>query len=177
MKIVNVVLAIGTLFILGALIVLGIKTFYPEPQYPSSLSYPMVPSPVAPCIAGDTKCILQNSSTAAQYQAEQDAYTQQQQAYTDAMNIYNRNLFIIANVVGIIVFVIGFFLVLYAGLASQGVPIGIMMAGLWSIIYGYFSGWGSIDDSLKFVVGLIVAVLVIGGSMWLMQRHEGKHAK
>jgi heme/copper-type cytochrome/quinol oxidase subunit 4 len=173
MKIVNVVLAIGTLIILGALITLGIKTFYPEPQSPNSLNYPMEPA-IAQCAPGDVPCIQNNSSSQAAFQQQMDQYQQAEQSYQDAMQLYNRNLFIIANVVGIIVFVLGFFIVLYAGLASQGVPIGIMMAGLWGIIYGYGRGWDSIDDRLKFIVGLVVAVCVIGGSMWLMQRHEKK---
>jgi hypothetical protein len=172
MKIVNVVLAIGTLIILGALITLGIKTFYPEPQYPTDLSYPMSPA-IVPCASGNAQCIQMDASSSAVYQAQLAQYNQEQDTYNASLQLYNRNVFIIANVVGIIVFVIGFFIVLYAGLASLGVPIGIMMAGLWGIIYGYGRGWYSIDDQLKFVVGLVVAVFVIGGSMWLMQRKEG----
>lgn len=166
MKIVNVVLAIGTLIILGALITLGIKAFYPEPIPPTYPNYPVAP---APCAASDTQCTNAQNT---EYQAQQTQYQQADQVYEDQMAVYDRNVFILANVIGIIVFVIGFFIVLYAGLASQGVPVGIMMAGLWGIIYGYGRGWGSIDDRLKFFVGLVVAVLVIGGSMWLMQRRE-----
>jgi len=33
----------------------------------------------------------------------------------------------------------------------MGAPIGIMLAGLWGILYGYGRGWGSIDDQLKFL--------------------------
>jgi hypothetical protein len=92
------------------------------------------------------------------------------------MNVYNKNLFIIANVIGIIFFAIGFWLV-FGGiaLASNAVPVGIMLAGLWSILYGYARGWGSVDDQLKFFIGLVIAVLVIGGSMWLMQRYQKNH--
>lgn len=52
-----------------------------------------------------------------------------------------------------------------------------MLAGLWSIIYGYAAGWGSVNDMFKFFFGLAVAIVVIGGSAWLMQRHaKGGHA-
>ena len=173
MKIVNIVLAIGTAIILGALVVLGIAAFYPAPQYPSGplTNYPMMPAPTPVCNPGSVKCIEQNSTTQAQYQAQLDAYNNAQQAYQDAESLYDRNIFIIANIVGILIFSAGFLLVLYASLAGQGVPIGIMLAGLWSIMYGYGRGWGSVDDQLKFLIGLVVAVVVIGGSMWLMQRH------
>jgi heme/copper-type cytochrome/quinol oxidase subunit 4 len=178
MKAVSIVLAIGTAIILGALINLGIAAFYPAPQYPAYPIYPVEPA-AAPCPSNDVKCIQTNASSTATYQAQQDAYNQANQAYQDASSIYNRNLFVIANVIGIIVFLLGFFLVLYGGLASQGVPIGIMVAGLWSIIYGYARSWGSIDDKMKFIVGLVIAAIVIGGSMWLMQRHakSGKRTK
>lgn len=177
MKVVNVVLAIGTLIILGALITLGIKAFYPEPvspDYSAVVKAPVAYPAQAPCAANDAPCKKEVADYNAQQQAQQDEFNKQQQAYQDQMKVYNKNVFIAANVIGILVFISGFFLVLYGGLASLGVPIGIMMAGLWSIIYGYARGWGSIDDQLKFFVGLVIAVLVIGGSMWLMQRHERK---
>jgi hypothetical protein len=174
MKIVNIVLAIGTLIILGALISLGIATFYPAPQYPTMPNYPVEPL-IVPCASGNVQCIQNDASSSAAYQAQMNAYNAAQDNYNTEMQTYNRNVFIIANVVGIVVFVLGFLLVLYANLAGNGVPIGIMMAGLWSIIYGYARGWGSVDDPLKFTIGLVVAVIVLGGSMWLIQRHERKH--
>jgi len=61
-------------------------------------------------------------------------------------------------------------------IVAQSVPIGIMIAGLWSIIYGYMRGWGSTNDQLKFFVGLVIAALVIGGSIWLIERYQKKRA-
>ncbi len=175
MKAVNVVLGIATVIILSALINLGIKAFYPEPIAPTYANYPLA-APIAPCASNDTACIQNNKQIEAQQQAAQDKFNQQQQAYTDQMNVYNRNLFIIANIIGIIMFALGFWLVFGAALASHAVPIGIMLAGLWSIMYGYMRGWGSIDDRLKFFVGLVIAVLVIGGSLWLIQRYQKSHS-
>lgn len=167
MKIVNVVLAIGTAFILGALITLGIKAFYPEPVAPQYPNYPNA-YPAAPCAKNDTACEQQ----VAAYTAQQDQYNAATDAYTAEMNVYNRNVFIVANVIGVIVFIVGFFIILYGALADQGTPIGIMLAGLWGILYGYGRGWGSIDDRFKFIIGLVVALIVVGGSMWLMQKHR-----
>jgi heme/copper-type cytochrome/quinol oxidase subunit 4 len=171
MKIINIVLGVATAIILGALINLGIKAFYPEPVAPS---YPNVPV-AAPCGPNDAVCLKANDQATAQANAAQDQFNQQEAAYENAMAVYNKNVFIIANIIGIIVFALGFFLVFGdAAVAARGVPIGIMLAGLWSIVYGYGRGWGSVDDILKFFVGLVIALLVIGGSMWLMQRHERK---
>ena len=170
MKIVNFVLGLAAAIILGALINLGIKAFYPEPTPPTYPNYP-VAAPV-PCAVNDTKC---QTAQQAQSNQQQAVYQAQSDAYNDAMKVYNKNLFIIANVVGLIVFATGFWLIFGGiGLASNAVPVGMMLAGLWSIMYGYMRGWGSVNDQLKFFVGLVIAVLVIGGSMWLIQRREHK---
>jgi len=170
MKAVNVILGIATAVILGALINLGIRAFYPEPIAPSYTSYPVQ----APCPTADVKCQTQQAAE----MNLQSAHEQKlQQDYKDQMAVYDRDLFIIANIVGIIMFALGFWLVFCVMLASFGVPIGVMLAGLWSIVYGYARGWGSVDDRLKFFIGLVIAVLVIGGSVWLMQRYQKKMTK
>jgi hypothetical protein len=180
MKVINFVLGLGTAFILGALITLGIKAFYPEPVAPT---YPNVPpsAPVAPlpsCASGDTVCLLKNTQTETQQseqeQAQQNQFNAEQTTYENAMQVYDRNLFIIANIIGIIVFAFGFWLLFATEIAAQSVPIGIMIAGIWSILYGYGRGWGSVNDQLKFFIGLVIAALVIGGSMWLIQRYAKK---
>jgi hypothetical protein len=173
MKVVNFVLGLGTAIILGALIVLGIKAFYPEPVAPS---YPNItPSaPVAPCPSNGTQCEQNNTQIEAQQQAATDQFNQQETDYENQMMIYDRNLFIIANVVGIIIFAIGFWMLFATAVAAQSVPIGIMIAGLWAIIYGYAAGWDSVNNQLKFFIGLVIALLVIGGSMWLIQRYAKK---
>ena len=175
MKIVNFVLGLATAIILSALITLGIKAFYPEPVAPTYPTIaPAVPAPLAPCTPGDTACLTAQTQYQAQEQAAQDKFNADETVYEAAMKIHNRNVFIIGNVVGIVVFAVGFWLVIGAMLASQAVPVGIMLAGLWSIMYGYGRGWGSVNDQLKFFIGLVVAVIVIGGSAWLMQRHMTK---
>jgi len=176
MKIVNFVLGLATAVILAALIALGIAAFYPAPVAPS---YPntAVVAPVAPCPSNDTACMQNNTKIEAQQQAAQDQYNNAETAYESASSVYNRNLFIIANIVGIIFFALGFWLVFGVALASNAVPVGIMLAGLGGIIYGYARGWGSVDDQLKFFVGLVIAVLIIGGSMWLIQRYQKNHGQ
>jgi hypothetical protein len=168
MKIVNFVLGLAAAVILSALIILGIKTFYPEPVAPT---YPNMPAAVVPCASNDTACITADDNA---QQAQSDQFNQQEAVYEQQLSGYNLNVFIIANIIGIIVFAIGFWLVFGAALTSFAVPIGIMLAGLWSIMYGYARGWESVDNQLKFFIGLVIAVLVIGGSTWLMQRYQKK---
>ncbi len=175
MKTVNVILGVATAVILGALINLGIRAFYPEPIHPASPAYPAAPV-AAPCTPGDAACIKANEAFQAQTNAAQTEYQGEWQAYDREMGIYDRNVFIIANIAGIAIFAAGFFAVLAdAAAAAGGAPIGVMAAGLWGIIYGYVKGWGSVDDIAKFFIGLAVAAAVIGGSIWLIQHHAKKH--
>jgi heme/copper-type cytochrome/quinol oxidase subunit 4 len=176
MKIVNFVLGLATAVILGALINLGIAAFYPAPVAPS---YPntAVVAPVVPCASADAACMQNNAKIDVQQQAAQDQYNNAETAYEGATSVYDRNVFIIANIIGIVVFAIGFWLIFGIMLASNAVPVGIMLAGLWSIVYGYARGWGSVDDQLKFFIGLVIAVLIIGGSMWLIQRYQKNHGQ
>jgi len=176
MKVVNFVLGLATAVILAALIALGIAAFYPEPVAPT---YPntAVVAPIVPCASADAACMQNNATIEAGQQTALSQYNNAEAAYESASSVYNRNLFIVANIVGIAVFAIGFWLIFGAwgaALASYAVPIGMMLAGLWSIMYGYVRGWGSVGDQLKFFVGLVIAVLIIGGSMWLIQRYQKK---
>lgn len=172
MKIVNIILGLGTAIILGCLIVLGISAFYPEPTSPN---YPdTTVAPIAPCASGDLQCAKTNAAYEAQQTAAQNQFNAEQDAYNNQIKIYDRNIFIIANVIGMVIFAFGFWLLFATAIAAQSVPIGIMIAGLWGIMYGYGRGWGSVGDQLKFVIGLVIAVLVIGGSMWLVQRYAKK---
>jgi hypothetical protein len=172
MKVVNIVMGLATAIILGALINLGIQAFYPEPVSPT---YPntAVSVTVTPCETKDAACIQENKKIDAQQQAAQDQFNKDEKAYESATKLYNRNLFIIANIIGILMFALGFWLVFGdLVIAARGVPIGIMLAGLWSIIYGYGRGWGSVNDQLKFFIGLVIAALIIGSSVWLMERYQ-----
>jgi hypothetical protein len=177
MKAVNIILGIGTAIIVSALIVLGIHAFYPAPVYPTyPESIPAAPIPCGvntgvTCTPAQQKTLDQQN---AQQQAQQDAYNQAQTDYQTQIGIYDRNLFIIANVIGVIVFALGFWLLFGTAIVAQSVPVGIMIAGLYSVIYGYAEGWGSVDDKLKFLIGLLLAVVMIGGAMWLIQRAHAK---
>lgn len=179
MKIVNIILGIATALILAALINLGIKAFYPEPTPPdyNTIVKPYVmPIEISNCDKADKECLAKQTAYNAEQQKEQELMQQKQRAYDDAMKVYNRDYFIIANTVGIVVFIISFWFLMTATAATQSALIGFMLASLWTIFFGYIRGWNSVDDRLKFMVGLVVAAIVVGGSIWLLQRHYAKKA-
>lgn len=177
MKTINVVIGIATTIIVGSLIVLGIRAFHPEPispyENPSVSKLP--PYVQMDCSKGDADCVAKRDQYVKDQQAEQEVMNQKYQEYTKAMKDYNRDVFLIANIVGILIFVGGFLIVFRTRIGSHGAPIGMMLAGLWGIFYGYMRGWNSTNDQLKFFIGLVIAVLVIGGSMWLLERYRKSH--
>lgn len=159
MKAINLILGLGTAVILSSLIFLGINVFYPRPEYPE---YPSA---------------LGIEYDSPEYKAERATYDRQVDEYEADAETYGRDVFIIANIVGLLVFGAGFLILFVAPVATRSVPVGIMLAGMFSIIRGYFEGWWATDDKIKFFVGLAIAVIVIGGSMWLIQRYTQRHAE
>jgi uncharacterized membrane protein YphA (DoxX/SURF4 family) len=177
MKIINLILGLGTAIIIGSLIHLGIRAFHPEPTPPDYTQLaPKVTMPYREfsCTPTDQQCIKDRDTYYAEQQAQQDKLNEAQRTYDSQLKSYNVDVFVIANVAGVLVFIIGFLLLFGTALASQSVPIGIMIAGLYGIIYGYARGWNSTNDQLKFFVGLVIALLVIGGGLWLVQRYVQK---
>ncbi|HUX66617.1 MAG TPA: hypothetical protein VMV31_03930 [Terriglobales bacterium] len=161
MKVLNVVLGVGTAFILVSLVALGIGAFYPAPASPYTVDSMLATR--ADCAPGDSACLAKLAAAKAAFNANVKAYDQ-------AVRVHGRNVFVVANLIGAVVFVAGFFTVMYGRLAGQGIPSGVMLAGFAVMIYGYGEGWGSMDDRLKFFIGLALGALVIVGSGWLVQR-------
>src|SRR5258708_904958 len=107
MKIIHIILGLGTAIIVGALINLGIKAFHPEPISPYENYYPKAPMmapPDLPCAKDDTACIAKRDAYYGEQQKENDLQQAKQQDYDNAMRAYNSDLFIIANLAGIAVF-------------------------------------------------------------------------
>ncbi len=173
MKIINVILGLGTAIIIGSLIHLGIRAFHPEPvsPYEAGITPKAAPYREFNCDKTDARCIADRNAFYAKQQLDQEAMDKQNRAYQAELKIYNSDVFVIANIVGILVFIAGFLILFKTTIVSQSVPIGIMISGLYGIIYGYGTGWYSVNDRLKFFVGLVVALLVIGGSIWLIERY------
>ncbi len=174
MKVINLILGLATAIIIAALAHLGIKAFHPEPIQPQPDILSAKPFREFNCEKGDKECLAEQNA----FYAEQDKQNQVEQlryrAYEAELKVYNRDFFILANIIGILVFVGGFLLIFQAGIATHSVGLGVMIAGLYNIISGYVRGWDSTNDQLKFFVGLIVAGLIIGGSIWLMQRYAAR---
>lgn len=180
MKIINLILGLGIGIILASLVGFGIQAFYPAPEYPEA-DYSEVEDKNFSCDLYDEKCFDEETAyykEQGRQRAEQDKeYSRQLKEYDEAVATYGRNFFIILNLIGLLIFLGGLFLLFVSVMATQSIAIGVTVAGLLSIIIGYMTtGWNNPGDQLQFVVGLLVAVVVVI-STWLMQKYHQKHAQ
>lgn len=160
-KIINGIVGIIIAVVLSMLLTLGIKVFYAEPQSPYLNYFP--PSILnSPCASNDQQCIT------AQQKAQQDQYEKERQMsqdYNNALQAYNRNIFIIANIAGIVLFLAGMGLLSIYEKVGLNVIAGILASGGFGIFYGYVRGWNGTDDKLKFVIGVVIAAMVIASAI------------
>lgn len=186
MKIINLILGLGTAIILTSLVSLGIETFYPAPEYPEFDSTQESEPRDFNCDFNDLKCLdEQQASDDAYYdaldrqQAQQDeGYDKKLKDYDEKNEAYSRNFFVITNIIGLLVFLGGFLLLLVSTMATRSVAIGIVLAGMASIVGGYATSlWSGGNDKSEFAVALLVAVIIIVASMWFLQQYNRRDAQ
>ena len=152
-KIMNFIIGGAIAVIVSTLLVLGLKIFIPPPQYPAySYDYNS-------CASGDQAC----------YERQQRESRDRQEEYTKLSKTYGGKIFIAANVAGIIVLLLGI-LCFALGLGTN-IGVGIILSGAFGIIYGYALGWAGADDAVKFGVGVVVALILIGGGVAVNRMH------
>lgn len=137
--------------LLAAFVGVGIAAFYKgpkAPEYPVELQYP------DPAIKGDPYAT--ESAERRQLQREQDEKFKQ---FNKDNEIYNKNVSIIALVASII------FLVVSLTLFKKILVIadGVLLGGVLTLAYSIVRGFGSNDDTFRFLVvsaGLVVAMVL-----------------
>ncbi len=100
MRLIQILLGIATAIIVSLLAILGIKTFYPEPQQPARL-IEMKPFPYRTfaCEKGDAPCVERENEYYAEQQQAQEEENRARRDYEAALRVYNRGFFMAANVV------------------------------------------------------------------------------
>lgn len=76
-------------------------------------------------------------------------------SFESVQNLYNRNVFIILIIAGIISIIIGFLVG-----QSEAVSSGLSFGGILSLIIGTIRYWSGMDDYLRFILGVALAVLI-----------------
>src|SRR3989344_5499960 len=101
MKIINIILGLGTAIILSALIHLGISAFHPEPISPYNdpafrdTYYSPKPSPSTldrDCNK-DAKCLEDQKKYNEEEQKRQEEMRKRENEYQDKLKVYNRDVF------------------------------------------------------------------------------------
>lgn len=152
-KIMNFIIGGAIAVIVSTLLVLGLKIFIPAPEYP------VYATRYDSCASGDQAC----------YERQQREYQNKQEEYTELSKTFGGKIFIAANVAGIIVLLLG--ILCFAMGLGTNIGVGIILAGAFGIVYGYALGWEGADDAVKFGVGVVVALILIGGGVAVNRMH------
>ena len=142
----NKILKLVYTFFLGLLIAVfvgvGVNTFYPGPKMPDytiSLSTP---------VAGD----VSKTDTAAQQN-----YDAKYKKYTEAVKPYNRNVSIIILISAILLLVAS----IYTEKKMQIISDGVMLGGLFTLLYSIGRSFASSDSKYVFLVTSVGLVIVM----------------
>lgn len=138
-----------TLF-LGLLVVafvgFGIAAFYSAPKYPQYPATLAVRS-------------LDSSTQSAQLVKEQEEYDKKLNAFSEENKVYNRNVSIISIISAILILFISIVFARFIFLLSDG----LLLGGVFTLIYGIIRGFESGDDKFRFIVvsvGLLIALIL-----------------
>jgi hypothetical protein len=163
-NIMNVVFGIGIAVILFIVVLLGINVFYPGPDWQNYNCTEPKMVEIQVCnpdmTVGDCYSVVAGKQLNETRTQEEAIAKECNDRFQKDNEIYNRNFFYITNIVGVIVITMGLLLFLYlASMINLGV--GTSFAGLVLIFVGFVTGWQSTNDKLKFVIGLIIAAIII----------------
>jgi len=170
-------LVVAILFIL--LVILGIRTFYDEPEAPEYPAPPIrligVEAPPEPgtgeplycdldrCFKGDRELTAEDEAMLTEeerlYIQEERRFQERQRKYEDDRVDYHRNVFILASVLGVAAIALG----LYLFRRVEAMPLGLLLGGLGVVIFGWVQAaedFGEIGEAPLFAV-VAVGLLVV----------------
>ncbi|KKR10340.1 MAG: hypothetical protein UT37_C0003G0039 [Parcubacteria group bacterium GW2011_GWA2_39_18] len=177
-KIINGIIGVIIAVVLSLLLTLGIKVFYPEPEYPRTEPFAKeAPYLNVTCQGSDKECIAEQKKVEEGRQAYYKEQQKVQDEFEKTRKAYEHDLFIIANILGIIFFLAGMGLLSIYEKIGLNVVAGVLASGGFGIFYGYIRGWQGADDILKFIVGIVVAIMVVASAVVinnLVRKHNVK---
>lgn len=130
----------------------GIAAFYEEPKFPESPVSLRYATPVYP----ETK----ESTSASQLKDDQIKQDKREKDFQKKISIYNRNVSVIALSAAIIYLIVSLTLTKRLMLLSDG----LLLGGVFTLLYSIGRGFGSNDNKFQFVtvtIGLAIS-LVLG---------------
>ena len=144
----QVAIGFGIAFIFPLLVFYGVATFFHPPKMQSAVVATMMPPNPTP---------EERQQYIEQQQQRQKEQKQRQEAYNIAAKDFARHLVIISTPLGVAAILIGAYLALHA------VGTGLIIGGIFTVAWGYWSYWLYLDDRVRFVsllVGFIILLFV-----------------
>lgn len=164
-----VALALSIIIVFNAFINIGVKTFYPAPEFNDfcgdienkqyknqeaceeiggkwimALNINMEYRPIAPKLAGEEFREYCDSTFSCRGELE------------DARELYDRNVFIILLIAGLLSLGVG-----YSLSSSEAVSSGLVFGGVLSFIIGTLRYWSNMNDYSRFIIlGLVLIILI-----------------
>lgn len=180
-------LAVALLFVL--FVILGIRTFYDEPEGPT---FPSTPPPVEKppeppgqgvpveplycdidgrCFEGNVELTPEEEEKLTEeereYVQEQREFNRRQREYEDDRVDYRRNVFVLASVLGVAAVAAG--LALFRRV--EAMPLGLLLGGIGVVIFGWVQAAGDFDEigmGPLFAVVAIGLALVLAAGYWFL---------
>jgi VIT1/CCC1 family predicted Fe2+/Mn2+ transporter len=172
-KVLSAVFGIGIAVVVYVSMLLGIQAFYPAPDYDDFCTEQIRYSEPMLGYEGCTDDMTLGQCRQAIKEGEAGD-TKMQKCHEDwdkAEESYSRNFFIIASILGVLAVLVSFFLFIkVTGITVTNITAGIACSGIVMILWAFIRGWEGTDDKLKFVVGLIIAAIVITLSVILNKK-------
>jgi hypothetical protein len=176
-KVLSAVFGIGIAVVVYVTLLLGIQAFYPAPKYENFCSTEVR---YAEPVSGYDSCTDNMTMLECRKQIDKkgvntDEVAKCNEDFRLADEVYGRNFFIAASILGTIALVAAFYLFLsVVGMTVTNITAGIACSGIVMIAWAFIRGWEGTDDKLKFMVGLIIAVIIITLTIMLNKKTEKK---
>ena len=174
-KVLSAVFGIAIAVVVYVTMLLGIQAFYPAPEYEDFCGEePRYEDPMMlyeGCT--DDMTLGECRSQISEREGRDTKMEECHEEYRAAEEDYGRNFFLIASILGVIALIISFSLFIkITSVTVINITAGIACSGIIMILWAFIRGWESTDDKLKFIVGLIIAAIVVTLSVILNKKEE-----
>lgn len=149
---------LGLSIVVVLFIAFGIQAFYREPappEYPKDPRFeePRFAKPIEPTPGPE----YFQSPEYQRYLEEQKVFERKFQEFEAARKQYTLNTFYIASVAGIIVIILSLLLPVRLAVIRSG----LLLGGVWTIVYAVGRGFGEMNPQARFLVAAIALVALI----------------
>lgn len=164
----NILIGIAIVILTSFVVIYGVQTFYPGPEYEDfcEAGREPIPEKIDEGLVGGTcatvspdsrdECCINRGYEEYEEDTGRCIGNACYNKYEEAREPYSRNLFIITTIIGLILLGIGVYL-----FKLEAVGAGIMGGGIVTLIYGSGQYWRYSGDAFKFIISLVGLIIVI----------------